>query len=800
MRRLTAFIPLLALALLPAPELPACGPFPPDDEPGFSGSGVLSLFSPWCVPDSLFTDLIDQADGLASGPYERETRDAEAVSLIHTDEWLSFLGWAEGKGPREELAGVLDAEDPAAEFNATIAPLLPREVPADRRTAVVRYLGLLGRAGAAVRGEQAAAWDYGDTDVPPRDWAGILRSAAAGAAGAAEPFLRARYAFQAVRAASLSGSPDRALELYKEHFASAGGSTLLRYRAMGYAARAWIQKGQPQTGFGMYVAIFDQCPTLSGQVLQSLRSMDVSDETFDRWTEALDSPHRRAVAAFTHALLDPHRDLLRYIEQIIRWEPASPHAVKLLMSTVRSIEAERLPRLLSGLAAPGKPLQQGMGIILPDWREEPSFDDARIKRVLQAVRQARAGGAVRYPGLWCAAEAHLLWLMGDGQAARAALAQGTGAAALSAMERGLLHAEDTLLGWSAAGEGSWQPRCADDLAFLDQVANDRHDGRPRETYLSLLAHQHLAAGDVARAALGFAAAGARYTAAFLLDIYGEPDDLLKLEAVLREPATQEDRLLGARHLYSAEDARYLAGIRLMRRGQFAEAAEAWKPLPAGYWKRTGDGPTGEAPLLHVGMSTENTLFDTEKGRKTLSRLDAAQKLAALKARLDGLRGRTGGKDRQAAADAAAALGSAWMSTPYLGYADVLWDGMMVYTLEFMDNDKWPFLLKDVRARAQAGYERFRGEYDHLANAAACFEEARSLETNREKAALYSLSAIECLEGYRYQGQYMENPTEEKGARAEQERKGFAKLYRDTAFYRTYARSFPEGCPGLGAYR
>jgi len=797
MKRLQAFIPLLALALLAAPDLPACGPFPPDDEPGFGGEGVLALFSPWYVPDSLFIDLLDEADGLLDWN-EGGTDHLGEYSRIHTEEWLVYLGWSQGGGPGEVLAEILDAEDPSSEFQKKIVPLLPKGTPADRRTGTLNYLKLMGDANKAVGIAQSAGW-YGEASAEDPDWKGILNRSLQAIGGTKDAFLKERYAFQAVRAASMADAHDQAVELYNTHFASGGGTDLLRYRAMGYAARSLYQKGQTQSAFGYYIAVFDQCPTLSAETLRSLQSISISDETFDRWTEALDSPHRRAVAAYAHALIDPHRDLLRYIESILRWEPASPHAAKLLMSMVRSIEAESLPRTLSSLAAPRQPLQEGAGVYVPEWRSAPSFDDARVARLLQTIRQARAGGAVSYPGLWLAAEAHVRFLSGDLKAARAALDQGTGSAKLNALEQGLLHMESTVLALSSATGSDWQARLAEDAKFLDQLAADRHESRPRKTFFSLLANRHLAAGDIGRAAMGFEAAGSPFTASFLLDIYGEPEDLEALEALLMSPGTDEDRILSARFPYKAEDMRYLAGVRLMRRGDFTAALASWEELPDSYWDRSEMGPTGEAPLLHVQVSFDNTYLNPGKGLQELSRREAAEKLADLKDSLEGLRGSKSSKDRQAAAEAAAALGCAFLSTPFLGYADLLWDGGLVYSMEFLDLDKWPFLIRGVGDGAREAYARFRGEYDHLAVAAGYFEEAASLETNREKAARHALTAIPCWGAEMYNGQYMQNWSEEKESRVEQSRKSFAKRYANTAFYRSYVRS-TGGCPGIDDYR
>ena len=142
-----------------------------------------------------------------------------------------------------------------------------------------------------------------------------------------------------------------------------------------------------------------------------------------------------------------------------------------------------------------------------------------------------------------------------------------------------------------------------------------------------------------------------------------------------------------------------------------------------------------------------------------------------------------------------------MSTPYLGYADLLWNGSMVETLRFLRGDRWPFLLRDVAARAADGYERFRREYDHLAVGARYFEEARALEMDRERAARHALTAILCWDSYLYHGEFMENPSREKGRKADQSRRDFARLYWTTAFYRTYARSFGDGgCPGIDSHR
>lgn len=797
MKRSKLFIACSALALLAAAELPACGPFPPDDEAIYGGGKILALFSPWYVPDTLFTGLIDEAEGLST-PYSAVWDVQGECSRIHTEEWLSYLGWAEGEGPTDELAEVLDADDPSLAFRSKILPLVPRQTPADRKTGAGNYMKLMGDAGKAMYLEMSAGWYYGEGQPPKADWKAILKRALQGA-GTKDAFLKERYAFQALRAASLSGDPDQALDIYRTHFAAGGGSELLHYRALGWAAHACVQKDDLQTAFGHYVSVFDQCPTLAADALQSIGALGASDETLDKWTEALDNPHRRAIAAYMHALLDPHRDVQRYLEAMLRWEPASPHAVKLVLDMVRSLEAERLPRTFSALAARGKPLQEGTGLNVPDWRSEPVFTDARVARLLQTVRQARAGGAVRYPGLWLAAEAQILFLSGDAKGARAALDKGAGGAKLDAMEQGLLHLEATFLSVAQPTDASWPSRLEADGEFLDRLASEIGDTRPASTFFSALGVRYLAAGEAPQAAMAFSAAASPYTAAFVLDMVAAPEELLALEDILIDPRGAEDAFLAARFPYTAQDARYLAGVRLARRGEYREAASVWEALPGDYWEPGDIGPTGEAPLHHVQISLENTYLDYGEGLETMSKLDAAELLAPYKERLDSLPARPSAKDKQAAAEAAAALGHASLSTAYLGYADVLWQGSLVYTAEFLDFGKWPFLIEEVGDRAREAYGEFRAEYDHLAAAAAWLEKAASLETSREKAARHSLTAIVCWEGYQYAGQYMENPTDAKAAKALADRKNFAKTYASTSFYRSYSRSM-GGCPGIDDYR
>ena len=106
------------------------------------------------------------------------------------------------------------------------------------------------------------------------------------------------------------------------------------------------------------------------------------------------------------------------------------------------------------------------------------------------------------------------------------------------------------------------------------------------------------------------------------------------------------------------------------------------------------------------------------------------------------------------------------------------------------------VTRDIASGADAGYKRFRGEYDHLAVAADYFETARSLAVDREKAAQYALTSILCWEAYLYTGEFMENSTEEKERKAQQGRRTFARVYRATAFYKSYVREFGGGCPGI----
>ena len=785
MRRLRGCTLFLALAVVAVSPLPACGPGPWVGEAAFAGSDQLACFSWSESDDPIFLPLLATED---DGPARYDGRDAERGAELDswTRDWSAFLGLGSTSASLDLVHGMLSDDDPAGLFRQKVLPRTSRDVAARSRD-VERYLSLMARAGSL----DAAADPWAPPEPPGKlasGWQALFHDASAPQNQTGLPaFLQSRYTYLVLRAATQAGSPQMALDLYQRGFAGQPAS-MLRYKAWSYAGRAALQLGNTTLAAQWYLAILDQFPSLQFATMESLMSLNLDDAGWDAVSASLPAGHRRAFAAFVRALFDPHVETTRYMETIDSEEPGSSQMAKLLIRSLRAIDQMRLPRVLARYAAPGAALSPS--VVAPAGPVSAQVDDQKVSALLDFVRRVIARDREWNPGLWYAASAHLAVLLGSLPDAAAALdAARSQEGRFSASGRGALAVERVLSALAQArSDQELQRLIPDALSAVDGMAK-AGDTAPRETVFGALGLRHLAQGDGPRATLAFAVAGYGETVRFMLDMYLEPSDLLALEQLLASPPDAESAAGAARLPFKSAELEYMRGVRLLRSGSFDDAARTLGSLPAAFWTsgpRKNDAIFDEqyaqAPMFSVMVAEGDTNDPSVKPR--LLRRDALAKRVADLAR----------------AGNSTALGWMFLSTPYIGYNDLLWNGEMIEVLKRASLDGgWPFVTRELSANAAGRMARFLDEYDSNAIASRYLKGSLAREKAAERAARLALGLWRSLTDQSY-AQSAGTPSQKAAASAENVAATIAKRYGGTSVVRGYRASFDDGCPGLDVTR
>lgn len=772
---------LLALAVVAVFRLPACGPGPFVGEAAFAGSDQLTCFSWSEAGDPIFLPLLSTEED-TQARYDGREAEREAELDSYARDWSSFLELGSSQAARDLAHSMLSDDDPAGFFRQKVLQRVPGNL-APRSDDVQRYLALMTRAG-----KLDAAADPWAPKEPAQDLSSVWRELFRDASAAQDrkglpPFLQARLAYLVLRAATQSGSPQKALDIYQSTFAGKPAS-LLRFKAWSYAARAALELGDVTRAAQWYLAILDQFPSLQFAMEESLGSLNLDDPAWDSLSASLPAGHRRAVAAFVRALFDPHVETTRYMETIDAEEPGSPHLAKLFIRSLRAVDEVRFPRVFAGYAAPGAALSQS--VAAPSSPGPMQIDDGKVQALLDFARGVIGRNREWNAGLWQAGTAHLALLLGHVDDAQAMLEQARSQEQqFSAPGKGAL-AVERLLAALARGrpEGELQSLVPGALSVLDTMAKDG-DTAPREAVFGALGLRRLAQGDAPRATLAFTVAGYSETVRFMLDMYDTPSDLQTLEHLLASPPEAESAAGAARFPFKASDLGYMRGVRLLRAGSFDAAAQVMGSLPAGFWKAgpkkndaTFDEQYASAPMFSLWIASGDMNDPSVKPR--LIRKDAlARRLAELKRATD-----------------STTLGWMYLSTPYIGYNDLLWNGDMIEVLKRASLDGgWPFVTRDLAGRATERMRDFLDEYDSHGIASRYLKTSLDREKVTERAARLALGLWRSLTDRSYT-ESAGSPSGRPAADAHNVAVTIAGKYGRTSVVREYRSSFDDGCPGL----
>lgn len=220
-------------------------------------------------------------------------------------------------------------------------------------------------------------------------------------------FLRARWAFLAVRSAALSGA-EETTALFAQVQPALSQDKLSEYRARCWKAYSLFQEDHG-AALPEYLAVFDQCPELRTVALSSLAQF--APEDFSAYLTKEKSPHRRGLALFVSFLLADRDFSPETLEQIFQEIPGETKPLFVLFRMVEEVEREAgISKLLNLTSDPAQ-----ARVTLDEDKQtvqalaKKGLYTALVKKAAELGRDKKA----LYPRLWLTLAAYLSFYDGD---------------------------------------------------------------------------------------------------------------------------------------------------------------------------------------------------------------------------------------------------------------------------------------------------------------------------------------------------------------------------------------------------
>lgn len=223
-----------------------------------------------------------------------------------------------------------------------------------------------------------------------------------------DPFLRAKYGFQLVRMASIENSPADAIKYYEQYFGKSPIQSMVRYRALGYRAKAYIELNDTQNALTDYLNIIDQCPALRAREIQSTRKAFKRQDFLDL-AQKIKNPHHLATLYYVLGVYDPRDYSADTLEKMVTYGNKEAQSEATLVRTVQSIESQdfTVGRFnLLGEAVPSyEELHQGERKRKDQVDTSNDSNPNKYDSWIQLCEKAANKKGTRQPALWSSAGA-----------------------------------------------------------------------------------------------------------------------------------------------------------------------------------------------------------------------------------------------------------------------------------------------------------------------------------------------------------------------------------------------------------
>lgn len=143
-----------------------------------------------------------------------------------------------------------------------------------------------------------------------------------------DPFLKDRYAFQAVKLAHELHLYDSCIDLYNKYFGNRTDNNVIRYWALSRKGGALLDKGDTAQAIYIFSQVFAHCPSRRKQAYMSLRLYNIR---FVPGALSFCKNNQEKINVYTLCAIQPWQDALPLMEQMVKINPNASY-LELIMS------------------------------------------------------------------------------------------------------------------------------------------------------------------------------------------------------------------------------------------------------------------------------------------------------------------------------------------------------------------------------------------------------------------------------------------------------------------------------------
>lgn len=671
-------------------------------------------------------------------------------------------------------------------------------------------------------------------------------------------FLRLRYAYQIVRLARYAEDYRKALDLYDRYVESNPEKGSIRYRALGHRAGAARKLGMSARANYWFTQVFDSC---EGERELALRDIRIRSE--QEWQEMYAlavNDHERAMLWMAKGFKTPGLTF-SYLQKIHELEPGSPLLAMAALRELHRIESFLYANMETrnwGAKTRGGFLETDyiytdtsvihvvtqtnqdkywnqtnwydhvtgyrryvaaghawdtLVFIRSEKNEETEDYEEKILYTLSGrdyIRAFReymlelaAANGIAEPALWYMIAGYVDLMDNDFERADQCLSKAEEAAGKNGNEniRQQIFLLDFMRRVKSNGriDRNLESSIYSTLQWFRRQEEQNQHSKFRKV-MAAIGQQYLQQNDVPRAVMAFNLADDAATIYQLLDIYAGEQEIQDLINLLeRGPQGDYEHMLFAAGKISRTSLMDLRGTKLLREGQFREAARIFDAMPSEYFDQDADEPTYYRSYDLTGREWSSTasLFwshtDTTyiSGHNLVSGTyypgsSQEEEAAPLKATLFNKKTFTNrilellgeAEHNPASSDSAYfRIGNLLFNTWRWSQSDLCggWDGTLSEYTESLAS--YPFNVDGVAQKIDRRDDRFRAEFGTRNLARTFYLKAMQRTKNRELAAHCAYMLDICLK------RPLTNIVHHPEAK-EQDRTGYDMLmskYRDTKF-------------------
>lgn len=383
-------------------------------------------------------------------------------------------------------------------------------------------------------------------------------------------FLSAKYAFQSIRLAVFLKKYDEAIDLYNKNLGNTKINSLIRYRALGYKARALLKKGDKIDALKYYLMIFDQCSPLMEMARLSISFIGVKSGDWGQYIEKQKSDHRKTVAYFVQGLNKDYRDIgIDIIDKILISGAEQIKPEILLVRAIHKIEKYHL-------------------------------ENNNYVELIGLCEKAGRLEQIRQPALWYIAGAYLSYLQNDIKKAEVLYKKAIQKKSKNLQLNNQIHLIKTLIEIKKAdtiNTNLWK-RIHKDINWASILKKRQNNNGIKHSLWVKLGEKFLGKGDIARTVLCFVKAGGQYggkttdwtynryyvkvsDVQYLMDVVCNDKELLNLENIFNSK-NKYDKFLVKNLYFNKEDVLSLRGIKEFRNDNLSKAMGHFNQLPLNY--------------------------------------------------------------------------------------------------------------------------------------------------------------------------------------------------------------------------